>query len=179
MEAKLAVYQLAAPCTTCNSGGMGGFLDFLKANPEKKAQRQQNRQIRQEQRQQNRVIRQELREKKGGNIFQRNNITAGTTLERLTQLVDLAGGAANVINSFKNGQPVRVNGEDLSPEEQEYVYKTAVARQNGTLNESNSNSMFQQLMLAKMLDDNKKDNTPLYIGLGAAALIVIVLMMKK
>ena len=168
MEAKLAVYQLAAPCTTCNSGGMGGFLDFLKANPEKKAQRQQNR-----------VIRQELREKKGGNIFQRNNITAGTTLERLNQLVDLAGGAANVINSFKSGQPVRVNGEDLSPEEQEYVYKTAVARQNGTLNESNSNSMFQQLMLAKMLDDNKKDNTPLYIGLGAAALIVIVLMMKK
>lgn len=74
---------------------------------------------------------------------------------------------------------MRVNGEDLSPEEQEYVYKTAVARQNGTLNESNSNSMFQQLMLAKMLDDNKKDNTPLYIGLGAAALIVIVLMIKK
>ena len=47
MEAKLAVYQLAAPCTTCNSGGMSGFFDFLKANPEKKAQRQQNRQIRQ------------------------------------------------------------------------------------------------------------------------------------
>ena len=52
MEAKLAVYQLAAPCTTCNGGGMGGFFDFLKANPEKKAQRQQNRLVRQEQRQQ-------------------------------------------------------------------------------------------------------------------------------
>lgn len=179
MEAKLAVYQLAAPCTTCNSGGMSGFLDFLKENPEKKAQRQQNRQIRQEQRQQNRVIRQELREKKGGNIFQRNNITAGTTLERLTQLVNLAGGAANVVSSFKSGLPVRVNGEELSPEEREYVYRVAEAERSGTLNESNSNSMFQQLMLAKMLDDNKKDNTPLYIGLGAAALIVIVLMIKK
>lgn len=179
MEAKLAVYQLAAPCTTCNSGGMSGFLHFLKANPEKKAQRQQNKLVRREQNQQRKVERRELREKKGGNIFQRNNITAGTTLERLNQLVDLAGGVTDVINSYKSGKPVRVNGEDLSPEEQEYVYKTAVARQNGTLNESNSNSMFQQLMLAKMLDDNKKDNTPLYIGLGAAALIVIVLMMKK
>ena len=30
-----------------------------------------------------------------------------------------------------------------------------------------------------MLDDNKKDNTPLYIGLGVAALLVVVLMMNK
>ena len=179
MEAKLAVYQLSAPCTTCNGGGMNGFFDFLKANPEKKAQRQQTRLVRQEQRQQKRVTRQELRSQKGGNIFERNNITVGSTLERATQLLNLAGGAANVISAFKSGQPVRVNGEDLSDEERQYVYETAIARQNGTLTENSSNDMFQQLMLAKMLDDNKKDNTPLYIGLGVAALLVVVLMMNK
>lgn len=179
MEAKLAVYQLSAPCTTCNGGGMNGFFDFLKANPEKKAQRQQNRLVRQEQRQQKRVTRQELRSQKGGNIFERNNITVGSTLERATQLLNLAGGAANVISAFKSGQPVRVNGEELSDEERQYVYETAIARQNGTLTENSSNDMFQQLLLAKMLDDNKKDNTPLYIGLGVAALLVVVLMMNK
>ena len=127
MEAKLAVYQLAAPCTTCNGGGMGGFFDFLKANPEKKAQRQQKR-----------VTRQELRSQKGGNIFERNNITVGSTLERATQLLNLAGGAANVISAFKSGQPVRVNGEELSDEERQYIYETAIARQNGTLTENSS-----------------------------------------
>ena len=158
METKLAVYQLAAPCTSCS--GLG--------NAEKRAQRQQER---------------AQRRATEGNFFKRNNITVDNAINRVNDLIDLAGGVADIVNKFKGGQNINVEGKTLTPEEARELYQAALAKQQGQLdsylqnnltNPSANDSFLQDYL--KMQALKKKDNTPLYIGLGIGGVLFITVM---
>ena len=167
METKLALYQLSAPCSSCNNG-----LGLFKRDPNKVAARKAQH---------------EQRRATEGNFFKRNNISLDSVVNRANDLLDLAGGVSNIINQFKGGRPIYLDGKPASPEQARELYETAVAKEKGELesylqnnlqksDSTGKNSFLEEYMKMKMLEGDKKDNTPLYIGLGAGFLLVVVMM---
>ena len=111
-------------------------------------------------------------------------------------MLNLAGGVANVINMFKGGRPINVGGKQLSQAQARQLYDSAVAKEEGRLDDyvednllytdNNANNFMQQYlqqkmmaeMMAEMMGGNKpKDNTALYIGLGVGGVVIIAMMM--
>ena len=190
MENKLAIYQLAAPamgCPTCSQGLNGLF----NSNPERQAARQAARADRQAIRAQKRAARAANRAA-NGSWFERNNVNADSVVNRVEDMLNLAGGVANVINMFKGGRPINVGGQQLSQAQARQLYDSAVAKEEGRLDDyvednllytdNNANNCMQQYlqqkMMAEMMGGNKpKDNTALYIGLGVGGVVLIAMMM--
>ena len=172
MENKLAIYQLAAPamgCPTCSQGLNGLF----NSNPERQAARQAARADRQAIRAQKRAARAANRAA-NGSWFERNNVNADSVVNRVEDMLNLAGGVANVINMFKGGRPINVGGQQGRLDD--YV------EDNLLYTDNNANNFMQQYlqqkMMAEMMGGNKpKDNTALYIGLGVGGVVLIAMMM--
>jgi|GEM_PF-502623 len=191
MENKLAIYQLAAPamgCPTCSQGGLNGLFN---SNPDRQAARQAARADRQALRAQKRAARAANRAA-NGSWFERNNVNADSVVNRVEDMLNLAGGVANVINMFKGGRPINVGGQQLSQAQARQLYESAVAKEEGRLDDyvednllytdNNANNFMQQYlqqkMMAEMMGGNKpKDNTALYIGLGVGGVVLIAMMM--
>lgn len=121
--------------------------------------------------------------------IQRN---ADSVVNRVEDMLNLAGGVANVINMFKGGRPINVGGQQLSQAQARQLYESAVAKEEGRLDDyvednllytdNNANNFMQQYlqqkMMAEMMGGNKpKDNTALYIGLGVGGVVLIAMMM--
>ena len=155
MESKLALYQLAAP--TCNSC------------------------------------------QKMGVPIKQWDMSFDNILKRFNQTLNAAGSVANLINSIKSGNPVQVGGQNLSEEEKKLFYQLALQNQNAGGGQAGNEAMMQfmqqnqqmmQNFMAMMANRNnnsynqesKKDNTPLYIGLGIGGVLfitVMIMMMNK
>ncbi|MBO1884842.1 hypothetical protein J4N46_10570 [Capnocytophaga sp. Marseille-Q4570] len=192
MESKLPIYQLAAPslngCSTCNAG-MG--LSLIKRDTARQQARQQQREIvRQERttRREQRKAERAARREKYGSWLERNNVNVDSVIGRVNDLLDVAGGVANVINMYKGGRPISVDGRQISQEEARQLYEAAQAKQEGRLEDyvedkvyytdNNSNNFMQQYLQKKLLSDADapKDNTALYIGLGLGGVAVLALL---
>ena len=147
MESKLPIYQLAAPCTSCQ--GLNGIKNW--------------------------------------------NWSADNILHRFNQAVGAVGSVSNLINSFKNGTPINVDGKTLSEEDRKFFYQMALQSQNAGGGQAGNEAIMQfllqnqQMMNQYMMNQNAannnnnnpepKDNTTLYVGLGIGGVIVIAMIM--
>lgn len=190
MESKLAMYQLAAvqPIPTITAGIQPPANPITGVRPPITT-----------------TVNNPVTSVGGGkqNWFKRNNINFNTVAGGLESLLNLAGGTANIINAFKSGQQIDLNGHAASEQERQMLYQMAMAKQQGGSNEAmmqmfmqNQQMMMQMFANAGMRggdDYNNNSNNidrggggskmPLYIGLGVGGLllvgVIVAVAMKK
>lgn len=115
------------------------------------------------------------------NWFQRNNINTNSVMNFMGNLLNLAGGTANVIAAFKKGEPMQVGNQTLDPAQAQMLYQVALANQQAGGGQAGNEAMLRvieqnQRTIQELIDEKnskEKDNTLLYVGGAVLAAVVI------
>ncbi|MFJ1382147.1 hypothetical protein [Capnocytophaga canimorsus] len=116
------------------------------------------------------------------NWWQRNNINTNSVMNFMGNLLNLAGGTANVIAAFKKGEPMQVGNQTLDPAQAQMLYQVALANQQAGGGQAGNEAMLRmmeqnQQMIFQMMNNKNtaenKDNTLLYVGGAVLAVVVI------
>lgn len=179
MEAKLALYQLGAPCATC--GGLGARkVTPVATIPTKNAGVKLTTYT---------PTTYTPKVDTTPRYYTGSSAQQGTKLDRIlggfNKIVDATGGVVDIYNKLKNpNQPIYVQnpqtGEraEMSQADKEELIalRERLERQGGTAQEKQDdfNERLQKIIEAK---NAGKDNKTLYIGLAVGGVVLITMMM--
>lgn len=111
----------------------------------------------------------------------------GDILKVGKQIAEEVGGVQGMFQRGNSGQTTQVNGQSIPPEMMTVLAQMIQANQQGGQQAAQQvvqrEDSVLQLLMAKMLKDDKPDNTALYIGLGVGGVLlvglIVVIAMKK